>query len=277
MLCPFATNRPVIAHGGPIGTILGVVIHVTDGQGDPFNEFVNEANQVSSHFGIGNGQGGMADGELEQYVDTGYESWAQMAGNRNYISVETEGVPSDPLTPAQVATFARLLAWLHQVHGIPLVVTDTPGEPGFITHGDGGVDWGDHIDCPGPYRSLQRAQIIAAAVPPAPTPPPIEEDPSMITTDPVTGTVVATDEDGNFYGRPELYEAPSNLKLVTLGQHPEWKAGSAESGGSDPCVGITFEKDADGSWGYTYITKPASGHGSFGPYNLYHIHRGGSF
>lgn len=175
-LCPFATQKPVSAHGGPIGTILGVVIHVTAGEGDPFNEFANPANQVSSHFGIGNGQGGMADGALEQYVDTGNESWAQMAGNSSYISVETEGEPTDPLTPAQVATFGRLMAWLAQTHGVELVITDTPGARGFLTHGDGGAAWGNHLDCPGPQRSAQRAAILAAA---QPTTTPTEGDDDM--------------------------------------------------------------------------------------------------
>jgi len=143
--------------------VVGVVIHVTAGEGDPYNEFVNPANQVSSHFGIGNGQGGMADGLIEQYVDTGFESWAQVAGNATYISVETEGEPPDPLTPAQVASFARIMAWVNQTYKVPLAITDTPGQPGLITHGDGGVAWGNHIDCPGPLRSAQRADILARA------------------------------------------------------------------------------------------------------------------
>lgn len=415
--CPFATQKPVAAHGGPITEHLGIVIHVTAGEGDPYNEFANPANQVSSHFGIGNGQGGMADGaclvpehrvltadlrwvpggslvvgdrlvgfnesvpkgtrrqfgtavveavgwadehvfgvvlddeqviyttadhrwlaqrneswiwrytksddktlvgarvpqlfrpwhaltdydagwfaglldgegtltahhrpgfsqrptmvldralhyldkrnisyttrpvnggdcqyvdiqgslsqrleilgshrpirlldkvdpesfgqlqrqrledrrviavypagvrqivkvqtsmrtfiaegypmhNCEQYVDTNMCSWAQMAGNSAYISVETEGEPTEPLTPAQVATFAKLYAWLHATHGVPFVVTDVPGQTGFITHGDGGQSWGGHFGCPGPLRAAQRAAILDAAAPaPSPAPP----------------------------------------------------------------------------------------------------------
>lgn len=163
--CPFATWRPVPNFGGPMAGYLGLVIHVTAGEGDPYNEFANPANQVSSHFGIGNGQGGMADGLIEQYVDTANESWAQVGGNSTYISVETEGLPSDPLTPAQVASFARLYQWAHNNHGIPYVITDTPGDRGFITHGDGGAAWGNHIDCPGPLRSPQRQDILNLAQP----------------------------------------------------------------------------------------------------------------
>ena len=155
MICPFAVQKPVAAHGGPIGPVLGAVIHVTAGEGDPYNEFANPANQVSSHFGIGNGQGGMGDGVIEQYVDTANQSWAQMAGNANYISVETEGEPTDPLTTNQILSFARLLAWLSVGYGFALAIVDTPGQKGLITHGDGGVAWGNHIDCPGPQRTAQ--------------------------------------------------------------------------------------------------------------------------
>ncbi len=173
-LYPGAVQKPVTAHGGAIGPILGCVIHVTAGEGDPYNEFANPNNQVSSHFGIGNGQGGMADGLVEQYVDTGFSSWAQVAGNANYLSVETEGEPGDPLTPAQVQSFGQLLAWMYRTHGVPVVQTDTVGARGFITHGDGGTAWGGHFGCPGNLRASQRQAIIAVAIDllfqPTPTP-----------------------------------------------------------------------------------------------------------
>lgn len=164
-ICSFAVWRPVSAHGGVISSILGVVEHVTAGQGDPFNEFANPANKVSSHFGILNGQGGTVDGRLEQYVDTSLQSWAQAAGNGTYISVETEGLPTEPLTSAQVATFGRLMAWINATHGVPLVITDTVGQRGLITHGDGGQPWGGHTGCPGDIRKAQRAAILAIANP----------------------------------------------------------------------------------------------------------------
>lgn len=272
MLCPFATQRPVSAHGGSMATHLGVVIHVTAGEGDPFNEFANPANQVSSHFGIGNGQGGMLDGSLEQYVDTDLDSWAQAAGNGSYVSVETEGEPTELLTPAQVATFGRLMAWLHQVHGVLLSITDTPGAPGFITHGDGGASWGGHEGCPGPLRSAQRQAIIAAAGT-VPTPTPQEDDDmGFIATDPESGKVIATDPDGNFYADPGI----GDIVITTLGQHPQWRAGNAESGGQNPCVGVTPWKDPGGRWGYAFITKPAGGHGALGPFTDYHIGRDGT-
>ena len=173
-LFPYAVQKPVSSHGTYMGTVLGVVEHVTAGEGDPYYEFANPANQVSSHFGIGNGQGGMPDGLIEQYVDTAYMSWAQVAGNGNYISVETEGLPTEPLTPAQVTAFGGLMAWANVVHGVPLVIVDTPGQRGLITHGDGGAAWGGHTGCPGDLRKAQRQAILAAAgaTPPPPTPSP---------------------------------------------------------------------------------------------------------
>ncbi len=162
-LCPFALQKPVSAHGGPISQVLGVVLHVTAGTGDPFNEFANPANQVSSHFGVGNGRGGMPDGQIEQYVDTANESWAQAAGNSSYLSIETEGEPTTPLTAAQVAAVGKIMAWTNQVHRVPLTVTDTVGARGLITHGDGGAAWGGHTGCPGALRTAQRPAILAAA------------------------------------------------------------------------------------------------------------------
>lgn len=37
MLYSDAAQMPVSAHGGPIGQLLGVVIHVAAGEGDPYN------------------------------------------------------------------------------------------------------------------------------------------------------------------------------------------------------------------------------------------------
>ena len=103
--------------------------------------------------------------------------------------------------------------------------------------------------------------------PPTPTPIP-KEPPSMFYTDPVTGRAVATDKDGNIYARADTIP-----HVVTLGQHPEWGAGNW----LNPCVGIISEKDASGTWGYTFFTTPANGKGGFGIYNTYHINRDGTF
>lgn len=273
-LCPFAAQRPVTSHGGPIGTILGVVEHVTAGEGDPYNEFANPANEASSHFGIGNGQGGMADGLLEQYVDTSLMSWAQAAGNGTYISVETEGLPTEALTVAQVATFGKLMAWCNQVHGVPLIVTDTVGDRGLITHGDGGAAWGGHEGCPGDLRKAQRPDILLAAhVAPVPTPI-LTGEPQMYATYPPNGVAFATDAQGQFYGNGSV------PVVVTLAQVRAKYKGNIAGTADEPCVGITPELDINGkTWGYTYITKPkVPVPGSrLGVYNALHINEDGSF
>lgn len=183
-VCPFARQEPSPNHGGAVSGHAGCVIHVTAGESDPSGWFDNPTSQVSAHFGIGNGQGGFVDGELAQYVDTDFQSWAEMAGNATYVSVETEGEPTEALTTAQIQTFARLYAWLHAEYGFPFLVVDVPGEAGLITHGDGGAAWGGHTDCPGPLRTPQRAEIVylaALAANPAPPPPPQMEEEEMTT------------------------------------------------------------------------------------------------
>jgi hypothetical protein len=191
MLCPFADYLPIPASivGVPIPMqgYYGAVEHVTQGgASSPYPWFCNPASEAFSHFWIG------YDGELQQFMDTEYQSWAQEDGNPFYISVETAGYgqpvgdnPAAPLTDAQVETFGRLLAWLWQNHEMPvLAITDTPGDEGLILHGDGGVAWGDHPDCPGPLRAAQRGQILAIAaalVIGVPKPQPSKEDLMNIT------------------------------------------------------------------------------------------------
>ena len=49
--------------------------------------------------------------------------------------------------------------------GFPLQVSDSTAVNGLrLTHGMGGVAWGDHPDCPGDVRKAQRAQIVALAM-----------------------------------------------------------------------------------------------------------------
>jgi hypothetical protein len=258
MICPFAVQKPVSAHGGPIAAVLGVVEHVTAGEGDPYNEFANPANQVSSHFGIGNGQGGMADGLIEQYVDTAFDSWAQSAGNSTYLSVETEGVPGDPLTPAQVASFGRIMAWAAQNYGVPLVVTDTPGQRGLIGHGDGGQAWGGHLGCPGPARLAQRPAILNAAGA-VPVPPPVtnSEVPHMMDRTPDGGGYWQLKPDGSVWSFGNaIYHGGCNAGAPERTNVPGAPDVPGPPGGLIPAgrvaVGITAfpTRGLDGEMGY---------------------------
>lgn len=165
---PGATWRPVAGHtDGPMRSHTGVVLHVNESNGNLFN-WVAGDNGMSCHFEV------YKDGSIEQYLDTAVSSWCQMDGNADYLSIETEGYTTEPLTRAQLHTIAQLLIWLKQVHGIPLQLSESPGQPGFGWHGMGGAAWGGHSGCPGTFRRAQRANIINMALPVANsiTPPP---------------------------------------------------------------------------------------------------------
>lgn len=181
MIVPFARWRPVLSHGGLMSSHLGAVEHVTTNHADPGGFFSNPINEASSHFWIGDT--GPYDGALVQYVDTDYASWAQAAGNGQYVSIETSGTVDKPMTRLQVATFGQLYGYLGPRYRWPLALADVVGERGLIWHGAGGDAWGGHPDCPGDLRRAQRPAILAAAkvAPNAPLPPP-EVEPMPITS-----------------------------------------------------------------------------------------------
>lgn len=156
---PGATWRPVpnCTEGGQ-DAVYGVVLHIMEGTLDGSDSwFRNPQSQASSHFGVGK------DGRIYQWVDTADRAWAQSAGNRTWLSIEHEGHGGDSLTAAQLAATARIIAWAHTVHGVPLQATDSVTGRGIGWHGMGGSAWGGHYDCPGNPIKAQRAAIIAAA------------------------------------------------------------------------------------------------------------------
>jgi hypothetical protein len=156
---PGATWRPVPNHTtGGQDAVYGVVLHIMEGTLDGTDSwFRNAKAQASSHFGVGK------DGRIFQWVDTADRAWAQISGNRTWLSIEHEGHSGDSLTPAQLAATARIVAWMHATHGVQLVPTDSPNGRGIGWHGMGADAWGGHYDCPGNPIKAQRAAIIAAA------------------------------------------------------------------------------------------------------------------
>ncbi len=166
--CPFATLELVGPHSmtSIVGKSIGLVLHVNASDGDPFSTF--QQGSANSHWQV------MKTGKLIQYVDSDLDSWAQMAGNTSYHSVESEGYPTESLTAEQITTIAKLYAWGHNQYGWPLVVSEVAGTPGFCWHGAGGVAWGNHEGCPGDLRKAQRSDILTAAAailaPNTPTP-----------------------------------------------------------------------------------------------------------
>jgi hypothetical protein len=162
MQCPFATQLPVGNHGGAMTGHLGLVLHVQQGTGSLAGYFNNPASQVSAHFWVSQA------GALEQYVDTDLQAWAEEAGNVDYLSVETEGFDTAPLTSAQISMLGVLLAWCASTYKFPLTGPVAHGQSGFTPHcnPDGTPDpaWGNH-PCPGTIRLGQMGQIITAAGP----------------------------------------------------------------------------------------------------------------
>ncbi|HVX20875.1 MAG TPA: hypothetical protein VHB02_05985 [Acidimicrobiales bacterium] len=245
------------------------------------HEFTDPSYQASAFCSISGGLNAQSppDGHLHQYgpIGHGWMAWAQKAGNPRFRSVEFEdgGRPTRPLTALQIATGGAVLAAVAEFDGFPIQSTDDPDHGrGLILHVDGGAAWGGH-DCPGAVRAAQRPALIAAAfasITPAPPAPSPTQEVTMYCTDPETGKVIATDADGNVYAEPGI----PDIQISTLGQHPAWHAGSAESGGTNPCIGITPWRDPQGRWGLAFLTEPVGGKGGFGPYDLYHLGRDGT-
>ena len=151
---PVGNERP----GGMTGYQF-LVLHIMQGTLHGTDLWFHDpASRASAHFGVGK------DGTVYQWVDTADRAWAQAAGNPVGISIEHEGSVPDALTNAQIAADAAILAWLHQVHGIPLQVTDDPvAGSGVCGHSTGAAQGWGHPFCPGQAILDQRQQIVAAA------------------------------------------------------------------------------------------------------------------
>lgn len=152
-----AVWRPVPAHSGNMSAHLGLILHVQVGSNSCFPEFNDVRNQASATWWISK------SGTIEQYVDSDFIAWAEMSGNGTYDSCETEGLPSEALTDAQIQSFAEIYAWGHGGYGWPMQLAEKPGDRGLGWHGMGGQAWGNHLGCPGDLRKAQRPAILATA------------------------------------------------------------------------------------------------------------------
>lgn len=92
------------------------------------------------------------DGHIFQSRDTRYKSAANLNGNHRIIAIENEDYGSafgswntsdghavPAFTEAQIEAIARICAWAHQAHGIPLVLCpdSKPGSRGIAFHRQG--------------------------------------------------------------------------------------------------------------------------------------------
>jgi hypothetical protein len=81
-----------------------------------------------------------ADGRIGQSRDTAFRSAANLNGNHRVISIENEDAARDvPLTDEQVDACAKILAWAHRTHGVPLQLCpdSRPGSRGLAYHRQG--------------------------------------------------------------------------------------------------------------------------------------------
>src|SRR5690554_5572639 len=90
-------------------------LHVAVSEAASLHGFFSGA-AVCSHFYV------RKDGTVEQYIDTIYESHADLHGNDSTISVETQGglrnENGEPWTQAQVIALTNLWKWARDTHGI---------------------------------------------------------------------------------------------------------------------------------------------------------------
>jgi hypothetical protein len=144
---------------GGMADVAGLALHIQQGtQAGSLSWCRNPASYVSAHFFNGR------DGSLVQLVSTDDAAWAEVGGNRHWISVENEGYSGDSLTDAQLQNCARLLARCHTAYGVPLQSCNAPVTGrGLTGHSLGGTAWGGHADCPGPPVLAQRGEIISRA------------------------------------------------------------------------------------------------------------------
>jgi hypothetical protein len=156
-----AVKKPVsrnFSKGGMVRPLHGLVLHIQVGyEAGTYAAFNKKGYGASSHFG------NPKHGDLEQFVDTDDTAWAQVHGNRFWLSVENEGFPGDSLTPSQVANLAALLGWMHWNEDVPLQLANTPADYGLGYHAMGGASWGGHMDCPGKPILQQRLLVLERA------------------------------------------------------------------------------------------------------------------
>lgn len=183
---PFATSRPIdlakgnFRLGGMTKPLRGLVLHIEEGtengtfgwfntskadrqaasdaawekKGSPGERPI--AGVSSAHFG------NPKDGQLEQFVDTDNQAFAQGTGNSAWLSVENEGFAGDALTTKQLRNLAQLMAYLNYHEGVPLTEANGPSESGLGFHSMGGTSWG-HPQCPGDAVVSQRSTILEMA------------------------------------------------------------------------------------------------------------------
>jgi hypothetical protein len=170
---PGAIRKEVTRHRTPMSRYRGHCLHIAVSEGASLFNYFNTPGNPTSHFYV------RYSGVVEQYVDTRFIAPAQLEGNPTMIGTETQGGTTNlntvGWTAAQLETIARLNAWLHETHGIPLVkMPDSlPSSTGIGYHRlginpwrvDGGELWSksNAKECPGDLRITQVPGTITRA------------------------------------------------------------------------------------------------------------------
>lgn len=184
--------HPAIGNG-PFADCYGVILHVNVDEAGTPDSFWGNGNpgQVCPNFQV------FKDGRVSQMLPLNWQPWCQIDGNYHYAAIETAGLPSEPLTAAQISAIATIMRTYHEQLGVPLQIANAPGERGLGLHSMGGQAWGGHA-CPGDIRAGQRAAILAAAAgtPSAPTAP--DTHPTAPPTEEEMPNVLRVVGDGDF-------------------------------------------------------------------------------
>ena len=135
----------------------GIVLHLQEGYESGSEAwFRNPRSRASSHLL------NPKTGPLRQMVDFDDKAWAEVDGNKNWISIENEGFQGEALTESQLANIVNFFIWAHNqdTDSFPYVLTDDVNKRGLGWHGMGGTAWGGHYNCPGEPIKNQRMEII---------------------------------------------------------------------------------------------------------------------
>jgi len=122
----------------PAITPIGIILHTDAGNSASlYNYFNGPSGGIESHFHI------PKKNPVEQYRDTGYEADANLKANSfikngkryGFLSVETQGLATDPWNDYQLTEIKKLILWAHHVHpAILLRVCPAWDAPGIGYH-----------------------------------------------------------------------------------------------------------------------------------------------
>lgn len=171
-LIPPGANDPKI-------TPIGIILHTDAGNvGDLHDYFNGPSGGIESHFHI------PKNATVKQYRDTAHEADANFHGNSfkvgddptlyGFISVETQGLATDPWNDYQLTEIKKLILWAKSVHPrIQMRVCPAWNAPGIGYHtlfGSPGPWTPVSKSCPGPKRIQQFNSIIVPWLKTAGTP-----------------------------------------------------------------------------------------------------------